>query len=1650
LVPFSKEDQKRFLVKFWKETCPQIEDEYLENIANQVVELSTEQLTVQDKKLVGNPLQSLLLAETFEGSLKQCTTVGTVDLPEHINVVMLYDFYVEKKWDIYLAEKKKSDQTNLNALTDDNALYKTFIYNHMAAALVAILSTHQLEKITDKTVAEEGRGFLQKIAEGIEKTGIIIEVIEGRPVFKHRTLAEYLAARWLCDNFQHCQTFMRDHLFETEFRVVRSMVDRILADKYPLHEAVLISDVQYVARLLKRKESIPQEDRGGRKPLHVAVSCGIPEIIRLLLEHGADVSSVDTFLGLSPIQYAIRMADWEVLSLMMEKRPDIRKQVFNGTSQDSVDCVISVLRAAVQYGHNDLLKYLISEGNSVNVALPADNSTLLHEAVRNGKTATIKTLLQLGAWFDCQDENGKTPLHVSIETGKLEVIKCLLEHQESVQRETEVKHVVKSDRTVKKENYLNVPDVDGNTPLHLGVAAGNTNIVSYLMSAGSDKNICNTRGEYPLTLAARCGKNDIVELLMEGEVQCDEAQIGALRAGIVAGHIGTTDLLLRLGAPVNKGENEKLIHVASQLGHKEIVSLLLQYGAILTSRTDTGNTALHLASEAGHLSLVKCLVKVDRGGLYSANYKNETPLHVAARNGKYNLVKYFAKKGCNINATSANGATCLHVACANGHYTTVECLLKHGAEVNVVNSADQTPLHIAASRGQTNIVELLFLHKANFSLRDKDGITALLAASINGHQDTVQFIVQHGGNVEDTDGKGNSIAHFAVANGNYEILNFLSQQNVSLDVQNFDGDTPLVKAVREGRNRMVQYLVDRNCDINIKGNDRMLPLDVAVLKGNLEITRILLEHNASSGKSSTHIVAAARFGFVDLLQRFVAMGEDINVMADNGESPLHVASGSGNVATVQYLCEHGAILDCQDNNGNTALHVAVSNGHLDATRILVEEGANLCAADESGSTALHIAAKGGYLNIVQYLTDSFAPIDRRNAKNETALLVAAAEGHEKVVSVLIEQGAGIGLRDIEGKTALDIATDRGYTDITQLLKDRAEGRKRVCFISRTEINTDSESNNAEYLKRKMNAGATAGSATDRSHTDSARMFKTAAEDILQFQSNPRSALHTAAVNGNLEEVQRLVEAGIALDYGDPFGRTALWSAAKSGHKLIVRYLLQNGSCVNIPDCEGVRPTDIAVGQCQWGAVNEFLKYDPEIIPKVTKYLTNQLYEASESGDLEVVQIIIQRGISVNTNNSNGKTPLHLAAKSGHKEVTSLLLKCGANVNKADNDGKTPLILAAENGRVEIVRSLMRAAPVADIPSPLLSGATERNKEILQELLNHGDDLNTADTEDFTSPYEEVWGGYVDVLRLLVNLAINVNTESTNTFIPLYVVGQESHVEVVRELLNHGANVNTADKEGLTPLHIAGLTGHVEVVRELLNHGANMNTADKNGFTPLHVAGFTGHVEVVRELLKHGANVNTADKNGFTPLHAAGHDKHFEVVRELLKHGANVNTADKEGFTPLHTAGRKGHVEVVRELLNHGASVNTADKNGCTPLHVAGLTGHIEVVRELLKHGANVNSESKNGFTPQHIASQEGNVEVLRELLIHGAILNNADKDGVTPLYIAVQNWRVEEVRGLLKHGANVNTADKDGFTPMHATGCYEEPTPHMYLYYVVV
>lgn len=95
----------------------------------------------------------------------------------------------------------------------------------------------------------------------------------------------------------------------------------------------------------------------------------------------------------------------------------------------------------------------------------------------------------------------------------------------------------------------------------------------------------------------------------------------ALIYAVIDGHREMAEMLIRRGANFSRqyyhyllgdGRNETLLHIAAELGRKEIVDLLLahdKYDHSLVNRMDSGrNTALHLAAARGHLDIVKTLL----------------------------------------------------------------------------------------------------------------------------------------------------------------------------------------------------------------------------------------------------------------------------------------------------------------------------------------------------------------------------------------------------------------------------------------------------------------------------------------------------------------------------------------------------------------------------------------------------------------------------------------------------------------------------------------------------------------------------------------------------------------------------------------------------------------------------------------------------------------------------------------------------------------------------------------------------------------------------------------------------------------------------------------------------------------------------------
>ena len=125
-------------------------------------------------------------------------------------------------------------------------------------------------------------------------------------------------------------------------------------------------------------------------------------------------------------------------------------------------------------------------------AVMGDGHTALMCAALQGKTATVRTLLQRGVDINAKDPEGHTALMYAVINLHHEIIKLLLEHGVDV----------------------NATANDGATALILAASGGDAQIVRALLEKGADRN-CKFVGtkRTAAIIAEEKGYREIVELL---------------------------------------------------------------------------------------------------------------------------------------------------------------------------------------------------------------------------------------------------------------------------------------------------------------------------------------------------------------------------------------------------------------------------------------------------------------------------------------------------------------------------------------------------------------------------------------------------------------------------------------------------------------------------------------------------------------------------------------------------------------------------------------------------------------------------------------------------------------------------------------------------------------------------------------------------------------------------------------------------------------------------------------------------------------------------------------------------------------------------------------------------------------------------------
>lgn len=327
---------------------------------------------------------------------------------------------------------------------------------------------------------------------------------------------------------------------------------------------------------------------------------------------------------------------------------------------------------------------------------------------------------------------------------------------------------------------------------------------------------------------------------------------------------------------------------------------------------------------------------------------------------------------------------------------------------------DEKALHSAAARDNLDTVRDLLGRGVNpdFAFRDFLGIymTPLDFAAANGNHDVVKALIKGGATVDAKTSDGVTALFHAAQWGRPDIALTLIAAGANVNTVMIKGATPLMMAAAMGKLEAVNVLIDAGADVNAAVVDGSTAASLASSLGHLDVIDRLTRAGASISNGVLLMDASSR-GDIDLVNRLIDDGTDVNVKNNGGETPLLFASEKGRLDVMKALVRAGADVNVKNGDGNTPLLLLgnketyeAEDEILDVTTILIKAGADVNARNKLGSTAV-MEATYGLTTVLRVLIEAGADVNATGNSGHTPLSLAKLWERADSTKILIEAGA---------------------------------------------------------------------------------------------------------------------------------------------------------------------------------------------------------------------------------------------------------------------------------------------------------------------------------------------------------------------------------------------------------------------------------------------------------------------------------------------------------------------------------------------------------------------------------------------------------------------------------------------------------------------
>lgn len=565
-----------------------------------------------------------------------------------------------------------------------------------------------------------------------------------------------------------------------------------------LHIAAKSASPDAVIFLLTRDPTlIDQPDRNGRTPIFYAISgCNLKNL-QALLAHGADQNFYDNRL-ITPLCLACETSRLDIVKILVEAGADLNQLVTTDA--------LTPLHLALVKQKMEIVRYLMFHGAKCDRP-SADGSYLVHIAASKDKVEVIQTLAARGLSLESRNVYGMQPVHLAASSGAVNVLSIL----KSLDPSTLESRVVVRASSVNKIKESSKSIFRGADPLLLAALYGESKAVKWLFNQRVNLETKNDVGFG--VLAAAANSPVLLGVLKSYDLsQKTENIIQAIQTAILQDNVDSLKLLYSFGVPHRLPLNEKgmtSLHLASHFGSVQCTDFLLNQGLDPLEVGFSGSNSLEISCGGNSTNqfkrlLDRCLESLtfDLNHCYS---NGETLLHKAVKQDRLANMILLIQRGASLSVKDASEMTPLQVAVKNNLAPIVKMLLACGADLYMPSLGCPTPFDL--SQKAEGSVKATVAEFCKHRALSRPGDSLLHLAVRMNNTLAIRILSEIlGPNVSDEN--GSTPLHLAVEMAQLEAIKQLLKEGADAEAKDIKGRTPLEVMPHEIRNLSILQLFE--------------------------------------------------------------------------------------------------------------------------------------------------------------------------------------------------------------------------------------------------------------------------------------------------------------------------------------------------------------------------------------------------------------------------------------------------------------------------------------------------------------------------------------------------------------------------------------------------------------------------------------------------------------------------------------------------------------------------------------------------------------------------------------------------------------------------------------------------------------------------